>query len=51
MLEADRMKFSVNPVMDLEMCALKVRTVGNGFVNNQHRESPPVFGDSGRRLG
>ena len=35
------MKFSVNPVMDFETCALKPRTVGNAFVNNQHRENPP----------
>jgi hypothetical protein len=35
------MKFSVNPVMDFEICARKPRTVGNAFVNNQHRESPP----------
>ena len=24
----------------IEICALRVRTVGNAFVNNQHRESP-----------
>ena len=32
-------------------CALKVRTVGNAFVNYLHIDSLPVFSDSWRRLG